>query len=481
MGFKKDFLWGGAVAANQVEGAWNVDGKGMSVDDVARFKPDVDVKDYRKNVAITSTDIQNAIADPSTADYPKRRGIDAYHHYQEDIRLFAEMGFKVFRFSIAWTRLYPTGEEEQPNQAGIKYYQNVIQELQKYHIEPSVTLSHYEMPLNLAVKYNGWADKRVIKYFTRFARTCFESFPDVKYWLTFNEIDSVTRHPFTSAGIVPDQSTNLLQNEYQALHNQFVASAMVTKLTHQLIPGSQVGCMLTKLTTYPATAKPEDVLAAFNKNTMNYYPADVQVKGEYPSLILNYFRRHNISLDVTDEERQILKENTVDFISFSYYMSMLTAADESGLEMTAGNTVVGGKNPYLPTTEWGWTVDPLGLRLSLLQLYDRYQKPLFVVENGMGTHDQLNSDGTVHDQYRIDYFKAHFQAMKEAVDDGVDLMGYTSWGPIDMVSASTSQMSKRYGFIYVDLDDYGHGSGKRYRKDSFQWYKHVIETNGEEL
>lgn len=480
MGFRKDFLWGGAVAANQVEGAWNVAGKGMSVADVASYNAKAG-NDYRKQVAVDSAKVQAAIDNPSTKDYPKRRGIDMYWRYQEDIRLFAELGFKVFRFSIAWTRLFPTGEELKPNQAGVKFYQDVIAELEKYGIEPLVTLSHYEMPLNLAVKYNGWADKRVIDDFCRFARVCFESFPSVHYWLTFNEIDSVPRHPFTSAGIIPDRSENLEQDEFQALHNQFVASARVTKLCHELIPNSQVGCMLTELTTYPATAKPADVLAAFNKNTMNYYCADVQSKGRYPRLILEFFRQRGIHLDITDEERQVLQENTVDFISFSYYMSLLAAADESGLEMTAGNTVVGGKNPYLPSTEWGWTVDPVGLRISLLELYDRYEKPLFVVENGMGAKDVLNADGTIHDDYRIDYFRQHFKEMKKAVEAGVDLLGYTSWAPIDLISASTSQMSKRYGFIYVDLDDEGNGSKQRYRKDSFYWYRDVIASNGERL
>ncbi|WP_297815687.1 glycoside hydrolase family 1 protein [uncultured Lactobacillus sp.] len=481
MAFRKNFLWGGAVAANQVEGAWNIDGKGLSVADVATYKANVDVKDYKKNVAVDSIQIEKAISDKSDEDYPKRRGIDGYHHYKEDIKLFADLGFKTLRFSIAWTRLFPNGDESKPNEAGIEYYRKVIDELHKYNIEPLITLSHYEMPLNLAIKYNGWADRKIINCFTKFAKVCFENFTDVKYWLTFNEIDSVTRHPFTSAGIIPDKSENLLQDEYQALHNQFVASAQVTKLVHKIIPGSMVGCMLTKLTTYPAIAKPEDVLAALNKNIMNYYPADVQVKGEYPKLILEYFKKNNIQLDITDEDLTTLRENTVDFISFSYYMSMLAAGDESGLEMTQGNTVVGGKNPYLPATEWGWTVDPVGLRISLIELYDRYQKPLFVVENGMGTHDKLEKDGSIHDPYRIKYFKEHLKAMKDAVDNGVDLLGYTSWAPIDLVSASTSQMSKRYGFIYVDLDDEGHGTGKRYKKDSFDWYKHVIETNGEEL
>ncbi|MHC9537368.1 glycoside hydrolase family 1 protein [Dellaglioa sp. BT-FLS60] len=481
MGFRKDFLWGGAIAANQYEGAWNADKKGLSVADIAMYQPNVDVKDYKKQVAINTETIKQAMTDKTDARYPKRRGIDGYHYYKEDIELFAKMGFKTLRFSIAWSRIFPEGDEKKPNQAGIEHYQHVIKELKAHNIEPLVTLSHYEMPLNLSLKYNGWTSKHVIDAFIKFSKVCFESFSDVKYWLTFNEIDSVTRHPFTSAGIVPDKSKNLEQDEYQALHNQFVASAMVTKLCHEIIPNSQVGCMLTKLTTYSATAKPEDILSALNKNLMNYYCADVQVKGKYPKLILQFFKKNNIQLIMTDEELALIRDNPVDFISFSYYMSMLAAGDESGLEMTSGNTIVGGKNPYLKSTDWGWTVDPVGLRISLIELYDRYEKPLFIVENGMGSRDILESDHQIHDQYRIDYFQAHLSEMKKAVDAGVDLLGYTSWAPIDLVSASTSQMSKRYGFIYVDLDDEGHGSGKRYLKDSFDWYKNIIASNGADL
>lgn len=481
MNLPSSFLWGGAVAANQVEGAWNIDGKKMSVADVATYRPQLDVKDYKKNTAITEKDIKKAVADQRVKNYPKRRGIDGYHHYKEDIKLFAEMGFKVLRFSIAWSRIYPMGDEVNPNEKGIIFYQNVIKELHKYQIKPMITISHYEMPLYLAIKYNGWSDKRIIDIYVKFAKTCFLNFPDVKYWLTFNEIDSVTRHPFISAGIIPEKSKNLLQDEYQALHNQFVASAIVTKLAHEIIPDSQIGCMLTKLTTYPASCRPEDILATLNKNIMNYFPADVQVKGEYPELVLQYFKDNKLCIDMTSRELKLIKENTVDFISFSYYMSMIAASNEDGLKMTSGNTIVGGQNPYLKTTEWGWSVDPVGLRISLIELYDRYHKPLFIVENGMGTNDKLEKDNTIHDQYRIKYFKQHFIEMKKAVSAGVNLLGYTSWAPIDLVSASTSQMSKRYGFIYVDLNDQGNGTGKRYKKDSFYWYKHVINTNGKEL
>ncbi|MCG0776813.1 6-phospho-beta-glucosidase [Lactiplantibacillus plantarum] len=482
MGLRKDFLWGGAIAANQVEGAWNIDGKGLSVADVATYKPNVDVKDYRKQVGVTKSDIEKAIQDTDTKYYPKRRGIDFYHRYPEDLELFHEMGFKALRLSIAWTRIFPTGEESEPNQAGLDYYKAMFNKMHELGIEPIVTLSHYEMPLALASKYNGWENRKVIDLFVRFCKVCFEAYKnDVKYWLTFNEIDSVTRHPFTSAGIIPDQTDNLLQAEYQAFHHQFVASALVTKSCHEVIHGSQVGCMLTKLTDYPNSSDPRDVLASFNENTMNYFPADVQVFGEYPPLVLNYFKKQKIHIDMTASDLEILKENTVDFVTFSYYMSLVSSYDENNLTLTTGNTIVGGKNPHLPVTEWGWTVDPVGLRISLLQLYDRYHKPLMIVENGMGAKDELTADQKIHDDYRIKYFRAHFKEMIKAVDAGVDLLGYTSWAPIDLVSASTSQMSKRYGFIYVDEDDLGNGSLKRYRKDSFTWYQKVIQTNGTSL
>lgn len=477
----EDFLWGGAIAANQVEGAYNVDGKGLSVADVMQYSYRAD-HDYKKQVQITSEAIQQAIqqGDDKT-QYPKRRGIDMYHRFKEDIKLFAEMGFTALRISIAWTRLFPTGEELTPNPAGVAFYRQMFAELKKYAIEPIVTLSHYEMPLHLALAYNGWADRRLIDFFVRFSQACFENFPEVKYWITFNEIDSIMRHPFTSAGIIPDRTENLTQVQFQALHYQFVASARVTKLVHEMIPGSQVGAMLTKLTTYPNSADPKDVLATLHKNIMNYFPADVQVKGYYPKLILDYFAKHQIILDMTDEDKKLIAAHTVDFLSFSYYMSLVAAENESGLELTNGNTIVGGKNTYLKTTSWGWSIDPIGLRISLIELYDRYQKPLFIVENGMGAYDELTSDFKIHDDYRIAYFEAHLTAVKQAVAEGVELIGYLSWAPIDLVSASTSQMSKRYGFIYVDADDNGKGTYNRYRKDSFYWYQKVIATNGEHL
>lgn len=483
MSFPKGFLWGGAVAANQVEGAWNVDGKGWSVEDVVTYKPKVDVKDYKANVHISLDGIRAAMADTDPTYYAKRRGIDFYHHYKEDLALFAEMGFKVLRLSIAWARLFPTGEEEAPNEAGVAFYEDVFREMKRLNIEPLVTLSHYEMPLNLALKYNGWADRRVIDLFVRFSRVCFEQFGQyVKYWLNFNEIDSLIRHSFTTAGIIPELCgvRGELACCYQAAHHQFVAGARVTKLLRELVPGAKMGLMLTKLTTYPRTCAPADVAATQKKNLENFFYADVQVFGEYPRMILRDLEKRGLTPVMEAGDLQEIRENTVDFVSFSYYNSSTESVDPNA-ERTPGNTILGVKNPYLESSEWGWQVDPVGLRISLIELYDRYRVPLFVVENGLGMRDTVEADGAIHDPYRVDYFRAHFKEMEKAVDAGVDLMGYTSWAPIDLVSANTNQMSKRYGFIYVDQDDYGNGTLARSRKDSFYWYKKVIATNGEDM
>ena len=477
MGLKENFLWGGAIAANQVEGAWDI------VADVASYKPKVDVKDYTAHNTITSEMIKKAKADPTTEFYPKRRGIDFYHKYEEDIQLFAEMGFKTLRLSIAWTRLFPNGEENEPNQLGIDFYKKVFEQLKKYHIEPIVTLSHYDMPLKLSDKYNGWVDRKLVDLFVKFSEVCFKEFGDyVKYWLTFNEVDSVGRHPFTTAGIVEDKCVDYSYEEaiYQALHHQYIAAAIATKKCHELIPESQMGCMLTKLTTYPNTCNPEDVLLSLGSNLDNYSHADIQVLGEYPPLYKKTLEKKGINIKKEIDDDKILQENKADYLAFSYYMSRTESADPSK-ERAAGNTVMGVKNPYLPSTDWGWQIDPIGLKVSLLELYDRYRVPLIIVENGMGAKDEVTEDKQVHDDYRISYLKQHIQQMKEAVDLGVDLFGYTSWAPIDLISASTSQISKRYGYIYVDQDDLGKGTQERLKKDSFYWYKKVIETNGEEL
>ncbi len=483
MSFSENFLWGGAMAANQCEGGWNLGGKGWSIQDVQAYKPTVDVKNFKGCCEITESLIQSAMQDKDPTFYAKRRGNDFYHHYKEDIALMAEMGCKVLRVSIAWTRIFPTGEETEPNEAGLRFYEDVFQEMRRYGIEPLVTLHHYEMSLALALKYNGWLDRRVIALFERFCRTVFTRYQGlVKYWLTFNEIDSIHRHPFTTAGIIPERFTEqeLPQVCYQALHHQFLGSAVATKLLHEIIPGAKMGCMLTKLTTYSRTCAPEDELMTQQKNLENLFYTDVQVKGYYPPLMLRRLERNGISIQTEPEDAALLREGCVDFVSFSYYMTMTESADPNA-ERTPGNTVLGVWNPYLPASDWGWQIDPLGLRYSLIELYDRYEVPLMVVENGLGAHDKLEADGSIHDPYRVDYFRAHIREMREAVDEGVNLIGYTTWAPVDLVSATTNQMSKRYGFVYVDADDTGNGTYSRTRKDSFYWYKKVIASNGEDL
>lgn len=480
--FPEGFLWGGATAANQFEGGWNEGGKGWSVADVAKARFQVDVKDYAKHNSFTSQDIEEALQHPEDEiNYPKRHGSDFYHHYKEDIALMAEMGFKVYRMSIAWSRIYPNGDDEKSNEEGLQFYDCVFDELAKYGIEPLVTMSHYELPLNLVLKYNGWYSREVITFFIRFVQTICTRYKDkVKYWLTFNEIDSMIRHPFTTGGLVEDRfvGKNFEEVIYQSMHHQFVASAIATKICHEIIPHSKVGCMLTKLTFYPYTCKPEDVLKAQQRMRENYAYSDTQVFGEYPSYLLSYFQNKGIHIQKEDGDDEVMKQHPVDFVSFSYYTSACEANDYGNIDITAGNTVLTVKNPYLKASEWGWQIDPVGLRISLVDLYDRYRKPLFIVENGFGAKDQLTEDFQVHDSYRIDYLKQHFKCMLDAIlEDGVELMGYTSWACIDLISESTKQMSKRYGYVYVDVDDYGKGTYRRYRKDSFYWYQKVIKNN----
>lgn len=484
-GFRKDFLWGGATAANQFEGAWDTDGKGMSVADVLKLKPDVDIADYYSLNYYTMSDVKKAMNTDDTELYPKRRGSDHYNHYKEDIKLMAGMGFKVYRLSIAWSRIFPDGDNKQPNEAGLQFYDDIFDECKKYGIEPLVTMSHYEPPLNLTLKYGGWIHRDVIEHFTRFVDVITERYSKkVKYWLTFNEVDSMIRHPFTTGGLIEseydsDEFENIV---YQAMHHQFVASALATKITHENIPGAQIGCMLTKLTFYPRTCNPKDVLKAQQeqRNTLAY--SDTQVFGEYPTYLLTLFENKGITLKKELGDDEIMKQYPVDFVSFSYYQSECSADNPDEYEISTGNTSKGIKNPYLEQSDWGWQIDPIGLRISLVELYDRYRKPLFIVENGLGYDDVIEDSGEINDEYRIEYHREHFKAMRDAViNDGVDLMGYTSWGCIDLVSASTNQMSKRYGFVYVDCDDFGNGTYKRIPKKSYYWYKKVIETNGEIL
>ena len=477
MAFPRDFLWGGSFSANQVEGAYNQDGKGLSIADIFP-------KGDRKTGGVfyrTLDQILEAKDDDNDLLYPKRRGIDFYHHYKQDIALFAEMGFKVLRFSISWSRIFPNVDDEKPNEKGLLFYRNVIDELKKYGIQPLITLSHFETPLNMTLEYNGWANKKCIDFFVKYAKTVIDYFhEDVKYWLTFNEIDATLHIPLMGAGIVEEKVDNLKQTVYQALHYQFVASSLVTKYVHETYPDLMVGCMSTKNLKYPATCKPEDCIQWQKETLMDAACTDVQALGEYPYALKKYWKDNNISIETTEEELELIKKYTVDFVSFSYYASLVTSAEGSKKEKTNANLLVGEKNPYLKQTPWGWQIDPEGLRFSLNQMYDRYHLPLFVAENGLGTIDVLENE-TVNDDYRIEYIKAHVKEIEKAIEDGVDVFGYTYWGCIDCISASTSEMAKRYGFIYVDQDDEGNGTLKRYPKQSFYWYKKLIESNGQDI
>lgn len=478
-GFKDGFLWGGATAANQVEGGWNLDGKGLTTAEVVRKA--ASRKDLQLN-GVSQASLDEAINDKGDDLYPKRRGVDFYHHYKEDIALFAEMGFKAYRLSIAWARIFPNGDDQQPNEAGLAFYDKVFDELAKYGIEPVVTLSHYEMPLHLTVKQNGWASRATIQDFLNYTKVVFDRYRNkVKYWLTFNEINSTT-FGFMGSGAMDDGLSDREQTQlrYQALHHQFIASAKAVQQGHAINPDFKIGCMLARMQTYPATSNPEDVRAAQESDDNNLFFTDVQVRGEYPEYMNRFFTDNGVELKMAADDQEVLKAGKVDFLSFSYYMSTVTSKRNTG-DHSMGNLVFGEKNPYLETSDWGWQIDPIGLRVTLNEFWDRYRVPLFVVENGLGALDEVSEDGKIHDDYRIDYLRQHIQQMKEAVKDGVDLMGYTMWGPIDLISASTSEMSKRYGFIYVDQDDDGNGTLQRLRKDSFDWYKRVIASNGEQL
>lgn len=474
MPFKKDFLWGGAVSANQCEGAWNIDGKGISCADICTGGTHTQPK------RITP------VLEEGTF-YPSHEAIDFYHHYKEDIALFAEMGFKVFRFSINWTRIFPTGEEKEPNEKGLEFYDRVIEECRKYQIEPLITISHYEVPLALTKKYNGWASREMIDLFVKYCEVLFRRYRGkVKYWLTFNEINSATGKfgGFLSQGILNEGTKDFMhqvdipQLRFQGLHHQFVASAKAVQMAREIDPDYRVGCMQLFATMYPLTCKPEDVLACQQFNQVkNWFCGDVQVRGRYPSYMNRYFKEQNIQIKMEEGDAEILKNGCVDFYTFSYYMTGCVSTDPNQ-EEAEGNLIGGTKNPYLKSSDWGWQIDPEGLRYTLNEIYNRYQIPVMVVENGLGAFDKKEEDGSIQDDYRIDYLRQHILEMKKAAEDGVDLMGYTPWGCIDLVSASTGEMAKRYGFIYVEKYDDGTGDLSRKKKKSFDWYRQVIASNG---
>ena len=471
-GLRKDFLWGGATAANQCEGGYLEGNKGLGTVDVIPWG------ENRRAVMEGKFDYHKL---PKDSYYPSHEAIDFYHHWKEDIAFMAEMGFKCYRFSIAWSRIFPTGEEKEPNEEGLAFYENVIDELLKYHIEPIITICHFDVPLALEEKYGSWRSRELIDCYLNYCKVLFTRFKGrVKYWMTFNEINMLMHLPFMGAGIRFKEGENQEEIKYQAAHHELVASALATKLAHEIDEKNQVGCMLAAGQFYPLTCKPEDVFEAMKRDRDNYFFIDVQSRGAYPAYALKKLEREGIQIKMREGDEKVLSENTVDFIAFSYYSSRLTSADKNAGVSTGGNVIKSLKNPYLKASEWGWQIDPMGLRITMNALYDRYQKPLFIVENGLGAVDEVKEDGTIDDEYRIAYLQAHIKEMINAVEeDGVDLIGYTPWGWIDLVSASTGEMKKRYGFVYVDKDNAGNGTLKRIPKKSFAWYQKVIETNGD--
>lgn len=482
----KDFLWGGATAANQFEGGYLDGGRGLATSDT---KTNGSLTKKRKHSFLDENNqivyLHGSDVIPktyiSTIDddmyYPSHRAVDFYHNYQSDIALMAKLGFKCFRMSISWTRIYPNGNEEEPNKEGLKFYDDVFDECLKYGIEPVVTINHFDMPVYLADHQNGWLSRDTVDCYLRYCKTLFTHYRGkVKYWMTFNEINLLRGYDTLGVHEMNEQ------RYYQAMHHLFVASALAVKLGHEIDENNQVGMMLANILTYPETCNPDDIELELNvSRKLKYFFSDVQCRGYYPSYIIKYLQKQGIEIKKEINDDQILMDGCVDYIGFSYYNSGVITTRKDA-EVALGNGLKMAHNPYLKESEWRWPIDPKGLRISLNLLWDRYQKPLFIVENGLGANDQVEADGSIHDDYRIEYMKDHIIEMKKAVDeDGVNLIGYTPWGCIDLVSAGTGEMKKRYGLIYVDMDDEGKGTLKRSCKDSFYWYQKVIESNGEVL
>lgn len=463
-GLPKDFLWGGAVAAHQLEGGWDLDGRGPSVSDI-----------LTGGNAGTPRQITDGVQ--PGAYYPNHDGIDFYHRYREDIALFQELGFRVFRTSISWSRIFPRGDEAQPNEAGLAFYDRLFDALLAAGIQPLVTLSHFEIPYALAKEYGGFRNRKLVDFFLRFAEVCFSRYRNkVKYWLLFNEINNQMNldnplFALTNSGILWQEGECREKTLYQALHHEFIAGALAVKALRRIDPTAQVGCMVAWWPSYPATCDPDDQISAVQTMHKKFFFTDVYMRGHYPSYLRVEWEEKGITPFMLPEDAGLLAENTVDFISISYYSTSITGKDGES------NT-----NPYLCKSDWGWPIDPVGLRYSLNVLYERYERPIFVVENGFGAYDTPDAEGIIQDDYRIGYLRQHIHALKQAVlQDGVKVMGYTLWGCIDVVSFGTGEMEKRYGVIYVDKDNRGNGTLERRRKKSFGWYQKVIATNGRDL
>lgn len=474
MSFPNNFLWGGATAANQTEGAYDVNGRGPSNLDYMPYG------DLRFQVGTGNLD-PNSL--PEDTFFPSRVAIDHYHHYKEDIALMAQMGFKVYRLSLSWSRIYPKGNESEPNPLGLDYYLNVFKECRKYNIEPLVTINHFDIPMHLVDEYGGWKNRQTIDFYLKFTETLFNHYKDyVKYWLTFNEINMVLHFPFVATGLTFKPEDNREQITTDVIHHQLVASSKATQLAKKINPDFQIGCMLAAGSYYAQTPHPEDVWKSIQDSRESYMFSDVQVRGSYPNYYLKQIEQQHLTLPIKDGDIEVLRDHTVDFISFSYYSSRVSSAQPDAANQTESNIFASEINPYLETSEWGWQIDPLGFQITINEIYDRYNKPMFVVENGLGAVDNLTEDGEIHDDYRIEYHKEHIKAMSDAITlDGVELIGYTSWACIDSISNGTGEMAKRYGFIYVDRDNSGKGTFRRIPKKSFYWYQEVIKHNGENL
>ncbi|CAM4247088.1 glycoside hydrolase family 1 protein [Weissella hellenica] len=475
--FPKDFLWGGAIAANQAEGGFGIDDKGVSVADVHRYYPEKSNEEIHKEQlkGMTLAQVKENIEDKKNY-YPKRHGIDFYHKYPEDLELLADMGFKSFRTSIDWTRIFPTGEENEPNEAGLQYYDHLIDKIISLGMEPIVTMLHYETPIEITLKHGGWHNRDVIDLFVKYGKVILDRYKDkVKYWIVINQINLIQLEPFNSTAIAYDTVDDYRAASFQAVHNQFVASAKIYEYAKSIRPDLMIGTMIADCTAYPYSCAPDDIILAMKRNRMQYFFTDVQFQGEYPQYALNYFKENNINLTITEDDKEVLRDNTMDYLAVSYYYSQMVDSKRNTMDLASTTP-----NPNLKANPWGWAVDPQGLYNSLSQYWDRYHKQLLIAENGFGMYDKVEN-GKIHDDYRIDYVTKHLLAIKKAMYDGAQVIGYCAWGPIDIVSCSSAQMDKRYGFIYVDLDNEGNGTGNRLKKDSFYWYKKVISSNGESL
>jgi len=483
-GFDQDFLFGGAICSSQAEGAYKEGDKGLDTQDLRYFNP-AWTKEERKQISnrrLNHQKLEAALQTDDTSHYPFRHGIDFYHRWESDLDLFREMGLRIFRTSVCWARIYPHGDDEKPNEEGLQYYHDLFAGCQKRGIKVFVTMLHYNIPWHLVEKYGGWRSRETGKFYEKYARNLFSRLGEtVDYWLPFNEFNAGKFNPYNGVCILDDDADNTQDTIFQCLHHQFIANALAVKACHEMLPGKMIGGMIARFTSYPATCKPEDVMQSItDEQYSNWFYLDVMARGKYPSYMERFFDHSGVTIKMDPGDKELIAANTVDFVSFSYYFSQVSTT-QNGWEKTEGNLIMSNKNPYLKSSEWGWQMDPIGLRVTLNQVYDRYQLPIFIAENGLGAIDHVETDGSIHDSYRIEYLREHIKQMKEAVKDGVELLGYTMWGFIDVVSCGSMEMSKRYGVIYVDQDDSGNGTLGRSRKDSFYWYQKCIASNGEDL